>query len=191
MKIIKKILFFFPIIILTILILIKFEIIDFHNNLNTIYNDMRYQNLNKPQRQTKYFEFNIRIINDSIIPNNDNFYYLDPTEFEIAEKSDLFEKLDTLSIENGKKLYFTHCSICHDSSGKGSGWIVTKVQLDSNEEGFPKPQDLTREITKKFSDRRLFHILSTGQNLMFSVSQKLNNNQKLEIMNYIHFLQNK
>ncbi|MCX7909692.1 MAG: cytochrome c [Ignavibacteria bacterium] len=119
------------------------------------------------------------------------FYEFEPQEFAVPER--LFQnplKKTELTILRGKVLYNRFCVPCHNVDGKGNGPIVTQVTLKEDEEGFPSPKDLTSENTRNKSDGRLFHILSAGQNLMFSFNDKLSETDKWCIVHYIRILQN-
>lgn len=56
---------------------------------------------------------------------------------------------------NGKKLFTTHCFVCHGTEGKGSGPAALKLD--------PKPRDLTNDsYMSKLSDSRIFAAISEG-----------------------------
>lgn len=121
----------------------------------------------------------------------DIFYEFEPQQYEKPEKELRNPlKMNEFILERGKTLYSRFCVSCHNSDGKGSGPIVTQVQLAEDEEGFPPPKDLTSESTRKMNDGRLFHILSAGQNLMFPFHDKLTEFDKWSLIHYIRNLQN-
>ena len=86
-------------------------------------------------------------------------------------------------------LYQTYCIACHGNTGKGDGPIVTEVILPEGEEGLPAPPDFKSDNTMGYSDARMFHVLSGGQNLMFPVAHKLTPNQRWALVHYIRLLQ--
>lgn len=125
-------------------------------------------------------------------PLDNSFYRYLPHEFSKVEnvlKSNPVTLNDYILLR-GKILFERNCVICHGESGKGDGEIVTKVILKEDEEGYPNPKDLTSKTTQKLSDGRLFHILSAGQNLMFSFNDRLNNFDKWCVIHYIRTIQN-
>jgi hypothetical protein len=118
------------------------------------------------------------------------FYPFEPQEYSIPETN--FKNplpYNEIVLERGKSLFYRFCVPCHNSTGKGDGPVVTEVPLQPDEEGFPKPADLTSERAKNLSDGRLFHILSAGQNLMFSYHDKLSDFDKWCVIHYIRKLQ--
>ncbi len=118
-------------------------------------------------------------------------YPFEPHQFEYAEVS--FSNPispSSFSLRRGETLFKRFCVVCHNEDGKGNGWIITKVQLADNEEGFPPPKNLTSQNTMNLSDSRIFHIISSGQNLMFSYNDKLSDFDKWCLIYYIRKLQN-
>ncbi|MFN3781789.1 MAG: c-type cytochrome, partial [Candidatus Kapaibacteriota bacterium] len=124
-------------------------------------------------------------------PTRKLFYEFEPYEYSVPTKtfknplpSDNFYVL-----ERGRLLYSRFCIPCHNTDGRGNGPIIAAVVLTEDEEGFPQPKDLTSEHTRKLTDGRLFHILSAGQNLMFSFHDKMNDFDKWCVISYIRKLQ--
>ena len=92
-------------------------------------------------------------------------------------------------LARGKNRFEIFCVPCHGKDGKGKGLIITKPQLAEDEEGFPPPADLTSAHTISLSNGRLFHILSSGQNLMFRVNFKMSEIDRWTLVHYIRHLQ--
>lgn len=124
-------------------------------------------------------------------PINSIFYQFEPYEYSVPETTFVNPvPLNEINFERGRTIYYRFCLPCHNYDGKGNG-LITTVPLQQEEEGFPQPKDLTSEGTKKLTDGRLFHILSAGQNLMFSYHDKLSDYDKWCLIHYIRYLQKK
>lgn len=119
------------------------------------------------------------------------FYKFEPQEYFIPEKvlTNPFND-DSFTLDRGELLFNRFCVPCHNTDGRGNGPIIKDVVLAEDEEGFPPPKDLTSNNTRKLTDGRLFHILSAGQNLMFSFHDKMSDFDKWCVISYIRKLQN-
>ncbi len=84
-------------------------------------------------------------------------------------------------LARGKNRFETFCMPCHGADGKGNGTVVQR--------GFPKPPDLTRDITRMYSDTQIFHIISRGQNVMPSYANKLSEVDRWAVVHYVRWLQ--
>lgn len=118
----------------------------------------------------------------------------DPVENTVARNSVIYSvSLDEAETKNintvpetelvlarGKNRYNTFCSPCHNYDGKGNGLVVQK--------GFPNPPSLM-ENSKSYSDGKIFHIISAGQNIMPSYADKTNEIDRWAIVHYIRAIQ--
>jgi len=128
----------------------------------------------------------------SNFPTSDIFYTFEPYEYSVPEESFINPLLSNeITVTRGSILFERFCVPCHNTDGKGNGPIITEVVLNLEEEGFPNAADLTSKRTKEMTDGRLFHILSAGQNLMFSYHDKLSDFDKWCVISYIRKLQEK
>ncbi len=154
--------------------------------------DMDRQAKVHPQKLSTSFENGIstRQPVDSTVPRYGSKYNFEQVEYMIPE-AQFTNPLpdDTFYLERGRERFETFCVPCHNHDGKGKGLIITKANLKPGEEGFPEPANLTRPETKKMTDGRFFHVLSSGQNLMFGVTEKLSVNERWSVIKYIRFLQ--
>lgn len=80
----------------------------------------------------------------------------------------------------GQHLYNTYCIVCHGSKAEGNGYIVPK---------FPQPPSLHSDKVRGWSDGRIFHVMTIGQNLMPSYASQLNTNERWAVINYVRVLQ--
>jgi hypothetical protein len=84
------------------------------------------------------------------------------------------------NLDLGKKKYDVYCSPCHGYFGEG----------DSRLRGqFPNPPSIHSEKVRNWSDGRIFHVITEGQNVMPSYSSQLSREEKWAIILYIRALQ--
>lgn len=193
-KIFKVFVILFPFLLLISILILRSNSLNIYHTTESleVINDMDNQKKLKTQGffcfngDTNFFS-NAKINSK---PNNIGIYRFTPPEFDSAIKKYTNPLIiDDYSFQRGKNLFEIFCVPCHNTDGKGRGLVITKVKLAKDEEGFPAPADLTRKETKAMSDARLFHILSAGQNLMFPVFFKMDENERWCVVNYIRYLQ--
>ncbi|MFN7684552.1 MAG: c-type cytochrome [Oligoflexia bacterium] len=80
----------------------------------------------------------------------------------------------------GQKAYNTYCIVCHGQYGEGDGSIVPK---------YPRPPSLQSEKITQWPDGRIFHVISSGQNIMPSYSTQLDQEERWAVVHYIRALQ--
>ncbi len=86
----------------------------------------------------------------------------------------------TANFQRGEKLFNTYCIPCHGSMGKGDGSIVPK---------FPRPPSLHSDKVRNWSDGRIYHVISMGQNLMPSYATKIDPQDRWAVVLYVRALQ--
>lgn len=80
----------------------------------------------------------------------------------------------------GQKKYDTYCSPCHGYHGEG----------DSRLRGqFPNPPSLHSEKIRNWSDGRMFHVITEGQNIMPSYSSQLTAEERWATVHYVRVLE--
>lgn len=89
-------------------------------------------------------------------------------------------KQTAVVFETGEKTYNTTCIVCHGPTGKGDGLIVPK---------FPMPPSLHSEKVKGWSDGRIYHVITRGQNLMSSYASQIKPETRWAVIHYIRALQ--
>ncbi|GBD91905.1 hypothetical protein BMS3Abin04_02637 [bacterium BMS3Abin04] len=108
-----------------------------------------------------------------------------PYEFvnkpELAAKDLLNPLLPTkYNLELGKTKYNIYCSPCHGYHAEG----------DSRLRGqFPNPPSLHSEKVRSWSDGRIFHVITEGQNVMPSYSSQLSREERWAVILYVRALQ--
>jgi len=80
----------------------------------------------------------------------------------------------------GQKTYNIYCIVCHGPKGLGDGTVVPK---------FPKPPSLQSEKIRDWADGRIYHVITTGQNLMPSYASQIKPEQRWAAIHYIRALQ--
>ena len=84
------------------------------------------------------------------------------------------------SLQLGQTKYDIYCSPCHGYQAEG----------DSRLRGqFPNPPSLHSEKVRKWSDGRIFAVLTDGQNIMPSYSSQLSIDERWAVINYVRALQ--
>ncbi|MDP2364756.1 MAG: c-type cytochrome [Ignavibacteria bacterium] len=194
MKILKSIILFFPLFLLVYVFSLKFGYLKGteKNQPYEAISDMDRQAKVHPQKLSTSFDdgLSTRQPVDSTVPRYGSKYQFEQVDFLVPE-TQFINPLpnEDFYLKRGKQRFETFCVPCHNHDGKGRGLIITKANLMPDEEGFPEPANLLRTETIRMSDGRLFHVLSSGQNLMFPVSEKLSENERWAIIKYIRFLQ--
>ena len=99
-----------------------------------------------------------------------------------AAGRELFNPLKSTqpTLVRGKALYNIYCIVCHGAEGMGDGSIVPK---------FPRPPSLQSDKVRGWSDGRIFHTITMGQNLMPSYASQISSGDRWAIIHYVRALQ--
>ena len=140
------------------------------------------------------------------IPQSGNTFFADrksvrdPIEGTVARGVDVYplqqgdlDLVDSVNVDpqlektefllaRGQNRFNAFCSPCHNYNAKGASRVATRGQWA----GIP---DLTRDITTGYSNGRLYHIISAGQNLMPSYADKIAPVDRWAIVYYLRTLQ--
>ncbi|MCM2324745.1 MAG: cytochrome c, partial [Oligoflexia bacterium] len=79
----------------------------------------------------------------------------------------------------GKVMFETYCMPCHGPAAEGDGTIVPK---------FPRPPSLHSDKVRGWTDGRIYHVLSVGQNLMPSYASQIAVADRWAIIHYVRAL---
>jgi mono/diheme cytochrome c family protein len=90
-------------------------------------------------------------------------------------------KFAQVSVDRGKKIYVTQCSLCHGEKGDGKSELAADMKLQMPD--FTKPDTL-----KNRTDGELFTIISSGQDPMPSQSGRLTEAHRWNLVNYLRAL---
>jgi mono/diheme cytochrome c family protein len=85
---------------------------------------------------------------------------------------------DATSIGRGKTVYTAECASCHGAAGKGDGPSAKDLEKS--------PGDMTKIGSQ--SDGALFWKITEGKKPMASFSTKLTEQQRWDVINYMHTL---
>lgn len=113
------------------------------------------------------------------VPRNGEIYSVSLDEADIENVNDI-PRTDIV-VARGENRFQTFCAPCHGMDGKGEGPVVAK--------GFQKPPSLIDGASTSYTDGRIFHIISAGQNIMPSYADKLARVDRWAIVHYIRTLQ--
>ncbi|GEM_PF-354687 len=80
----------------------------------------------------------------------------------------------------GQKQFNIYCIVCHGERGKGDGSIIPK---------FPRPPTLQSDKVRNWSDGRIYHVITMGQNLMPSYATQTNSDDRWAMIHYLRALQ--
>lgn len=82
-------------------------------------------------------------------------------------------------LEQGRNLFNSYCLVCHGPYGEGDGTVVPK---------FPRPPSLQSDKIRDYSDGRIFHVITMGQNLMPSYASQVEPEERWAIIHYLRAL---
>jgi mono/diheme cytochrome c family protein len=82
----------------------------------------------------------------------------------------------TRTLDEGKSLYQTYCSVCHGAEGKGDGPISGKI---------PPPPSYKSERVLAFPPGRIFHVLTMGSGKMPSYAGQLSADERWKVVTYV------
>lgn len=85
--------------------------------------------------------------------------------------------------EGAKDLYAQHCKSCHGVAGKGDGPKADKLEISCG--------DFASEATQKQSDGALYWKITEGRKPMPSYKEKLSDNERWAVVNYLRTLKGK
>lgn len=88
------------------------------------------------------------------------------------------------SVDKGKKLFGTQCSMCHGNTGNGKGDLATVMHV--NPPDFTKPDTLAKR-----TDGDLFTIINTGSASMPGEAKRLKENQTWDLVNFLRTFEGK
>jgi mono/diheme cytochrome c family protein len=84
-------------------------------------------------------------------------------------------------MERGRRIFNNLCIACHGQYGLGDGRVPPR--------GLPPPPSLLDRRERDFSDARIFHIITSGQNVMPSYAWQLPPADRWAVVHYVRALQ--
>ena len=90
-------------------------------------------------------------------------------------------KMDSVSLETGKKQFTIYCMVCHGEQGKGDGTIVANGKFPA------RPADLGGDRVTKLKDGEIFYVITSGSisGLMGAHGSQVKVDDRWMIINYI------
>ena len=122
-------------------------------------------------------------------------YYYGDTEDEraraMAEINGNPFPLTDAGLAKGKELYNVYCGICHGEKGDGNGYLVADKTKDGQKKtAYPnQPSIFTNDEFKSASEGRYYHAIMYGKNVMGAYKDKLNYEERWQVIHYIRSLQ--
>jgi mono/diheme cytochrome c family protein len=104
------------------------------------------------------------------------------TPEQAAKKNPL--RYSQISVQRGKKIFGTQCSMCHGDKGDGKGEMVEEMKI--NPPDFTKPETLAKR-----TDGELFTIIQSGSPTMPGQGERMREVHKWEVVNYLRSLSGK
>lgn len=138
-------------------------------------------------------EGSVAFIPNGMVP----YYYTDTEEERLRATREITRNpfpITEAGLEQGKELYDIYCGICHGESGNGLGYLVRE---DDPGKGivagvYPAaPANLLQDTFINASAGRIYHAIMFGKNVMAPYSDKLNYQERWEVIHYIRSLQAK
>jgi len=90
------------------------------------------------------------------------------------------------SVEKGKKIFSTQCTMCHGVKGDGKGDPDLLAELKVTPPDFTKPETL-----QKRTDGELFTIITTGSEVMPGQTERMKEKLKWDLINFLRSLDGK
>lgn len=81
------------------------------------------------------------------------------------------------SVERGRRIFETHCAVCHGDGGEGNGLVGTKF--------IPQPMNLTLDYIQLQPDGQIYYTISHGSIAMPFYRQAIPLQGRWDLVNYI------
>jgi mono/diheme cytochrome c family protein len=138
-------------------------------------------------------------VNAIAVPVNGNvpYYYEDTEEERTRATAELLDNPFPITAEGlakGKELYDIFCGICHGEKGDGYGYLVREADPAKGDPGgkYPVvPANLLLPDYANSSNGRYYHAIIYGKNAMGGYADKMNYEERWQIIHYIRALQAK
>ena len=138
-------------------------------------------------------------INAIAVPVNGNapYYYGDTDDERLRATAEILDNPFPITAEGlakGKELYDIFCGICHGEDGGGLGYLVREADPAKGIEAgkYPvAPANLLLEDYANSSNGRYYHAIIYGKNVMGGYADKMNYEERWQVIHYIRALQAK
>ena len=115
------------------------------------------------------------------------YYYGNTEEERTRASNELINspvKITDAGLKHGKELYNTFCGICHGEKADGGGYLVR----DDGGKYPVQPAILNSAEFKAASNGRYYHAIMHGKNLMGAYKDKINFEERWQVIHYIRSL---
>lgn len=154
------------------------------NDLTTMlpFNWMHEQNRLDPQTQDNFFANNMAMREppQGTVPRGtERFMYGDNPDGAGAELSNPMP-FNEENLAQGQKYFGIYCAACHGENGDGKNNLNGK---------FPNPPSFHSKKVREWSDGRIYHVITMGQNVMPSYAKQVPAEIRWNIIHYLRTLQ--
>ena len=135
----------------------------------------------------------VRITPNGAVP----YYYEDTEEERTRAMNEIIENpypITDAGLAKGKELYTVYCGICHGDKGDGAGYLVRDADPATGDAGGVYPVQPANFLLEEFlgaTNGRYYHSIMFGKNLMGAYPDKLNFEERWQVIHYIRSLQAK
>ena len=120
------------------------------------------------------------------------YHYADTEEERTRASNEIIHNpfpITENGLARGKALYDVNCGICHGVKGDGLGYLVSE---DNKSAKYPAaPANFLQDTFYHSSNGRFYHAIMYGKNVMGSYSDKLDFEERWQVIHYIRALQAK
>ena len=116
------------------------------------------------------------------------YYYDDTEEDRLRAIEELTQNPFPITedgLTRGKELYETFCGICHGNDGGGNGWIYENGAYPA------APRNFLEQAWVDTSAGVYYHAIMHGKNVMGAYKDKINYEERYQVISYIRALQAK
>lgn len=138
-------------------------------------------------------------VNAIAVPVNGNapYYYEDTEDERLRATAEILDNPFPITAEGlakGKELYDIFCGICHGEKGDGNGYLVREADPAKGDPGgvYPVlPANMLAADYANSSNGRYYHAIIYGKNAMGGYADKMNYEERWQVIHYIRSLQAK
>ena len=123
------------------------------------------------------------------------YYYQDTEDERLRATQEIRNNpfpITAKGLATGKELYDINCAICHGEKGDGAGYLVRDPDPAKGDPGGKYPAAPANFLLDTFlisSNGRFYHSIMYGKNVMGGYSDKLNFEERWQVIHYIRSLQ--
>ncbi|MDX1941357.1 MAG: c-type cytochrome [Saprospiraceae bacterium] len=120
------------------------------------------------------------------------YHYADTEEERTRASLEIINNpfpITAAGLEKGKELYTIQCGICHGEKGDGLGYLVSDANPNAK---YPAaPANFLQDTFYNSSNGRYYHAIIYGKNVMGGYADKLDFEERWQVIHYIRSLQAK